>query len=162
MTERSWHPPSSITPQSPVPIPFPQLVLTVAKFGYRRVIRKAGVQRRRPFRVLSPVLATTCGRDASLVSRSRRVARDAVPAPALPTDAFLAKTLGRLGVSRRLGYRLLRPLNRSQPLHGSRSACGRDLRYFVAPKLAGCSPEGEPLHLVIHGRLDCLPFGSKI
>ena len=48
-----------ITPQSQVRILSPQLVLTVAKSGYRRVIRKAGVQRRRPFCVLSPVLATT-------------------------------------------------------------------------------------------------------
>ena len=34
------------------------LVLTVAKSDYRRVIRKAGVERRWPFRVLSPVLTT--------------------------------------------------------------------------------------------------------
>ena len=75
-----------ITPQSPVPIPFPQLVLTVAKFGYRRVIRKASVERRWPFRVLSPVMATACGRDASLevplsASRARRGARPGVAWP---------------------------------------------------------------------------------
>ena len=37
----------------------PPLVLTVAKLTYRRVIRKAGVERYRPFRVPSRVLATT-------------------------------------------------------------------------------------------------------
>ena len=45
-------------------IPSPQLVLTVAKSDYRRVIRKVGVERRRPFGVLSPVLVTT-SRDAN-------------------------------------------------------------------------------------------------
>ena len=39
----------------------PPLVLTVAKPGYRRVKGKAGPPRCRPFRVLSPVLTTTCG-----------------------------------------------------------------------------------------------------
>jgi hypothetical protein len=48
-----------ITRQSPVQIPSPQLVLTVAKSGYRRVIRKADAERRRPFCVLPPVLATS-------------------------------------------------------------------------------------------------------
>ena len=90
------------------------------------------------------------------------VARDAAPAPALPGRRIFGENSRPSRSLRGLGYRLLRVLNRSQPLHGSRFACGRDLRHFVAPKLAGCSPEGEPLHLVIHGRLDCLPFGSKI
>ena len=63
-----------ITPQSPVQIPTAQLVLTVAKSGYRRVIRKAGVARRRPFCVLSPVLATSSSvvaRLESAISASR-------------------------------------------------------------------------------------------
>ena len=55
-----------ITRRSQVRIPTAQLVLTVAKSGYRRVIRKAGVARGRPFRVLSPVLATTCDMAVSL------------------------------------------------------------------------------------------------
>ena len=61
----------------------PQLVFSVAKSGYRRVIRKAGVQRRRPFRVLSPVLARTSGANGSLkvllsVRRARRPGRTVV------------------------------------------------------------------------------------
>lgn len=54
------------TRQSQVRILSPPLVLTVAKSGYRRVIRKAGVERRRPFCVLGQVPATTCDADGSL------------------------------------------------------------------------------------------------
>ena len=50
-----------ITRQSQVRILPPQLVLTVSKLRSRRVIRKADIFGCRPFRVLSPVLATTSG-----------------------------------------------------------------------------------------------------
>jgi hypothetical protein len=45
---------------------FAPLVLTVAKLAYRRVIRKAVIFGWRPFRVLSPVVATTSSITARL------------------------------------------------------------------------------------------------
>jgi len=67
----------------------------VAKSRYPRVIRKAGVQRRRPFRVLGPFLATTRGTAASLkdslsARRAHRLAR--------PGVAPLARSRPRLSV----------------------------------------------------------------
>ena len=76
---------------------------------------------------------------------------------------ILPKTLGRLGVSRRLGYRLLRPLNRSQPLHDSRvcirpqaaiSRVARKSKRDVIPR--------ERLHVGMRRQLDCLLFASTI
>jgi hypothetical protein len=89
-----------ITPQSPVQIPTAQLVFTVAKLVYRRVIRKAGVERRRPFRVLSPVVATT----SSVVGRlflgvSCRRATSRVRVRVAPTAQFRPK-LSVVSVSR--------------------------------------------------------------
>jgi len=52
---------SPITSQSLVRIQFPPLEFAVAKFACRWVIRRADVERRRPFCILSPVRATTCG-----------------------------------------------------------------------------------------------------
>ena len=49
----------AIIPQSLIRFLPPPLVLTVAKLAYRRVTRKAAISGWRPFRVLSPVLATT-------------------------------------------------------------------------------------------------------
>jgi hypothetical protein len=78
---------------------------------------KAGVQRRRPFRVPGPVPATSSGHGASLEAmlsahRARRPARQFVSLVA----PFSTKTLGCLCVSRRLGLRLSIALNRSETL----------------------------------------------
>jgi len=69
----------------------PPLVLTVAKLAYRRVIRKAGVPRRRPFRVLSPVLAISYGHDTSLRISSRPVARDPRTLNRLPDPSVFGR-----------------------------------------------------------------------
>ena len=121
----------SITLRSLVRVQCPPLVLTVAKFADRWVIRQAGIFGCRPVRVLSPVLATSWSnwnsgnpshglalgplRDCSSPSLRR------LSGPISP------KTLGCLCVSRDPGYRVLRALNRSistglrpvaSPIHG--------------------------------------------
>ena len=81
-----------ITSRSQVQILSPPLELTVAKLAYRRVIREAGVERRRPFCVLSPGLARTCGVVASLfLSISRRRATRVVQSGVVPWCHFRAK-----------------------------------------------------------------------
>ena len=95
---------SLITRQSSVQVPIAQLELTVAKFNYRRVIRKAGVHRRRPFRVLGPVVATVCVRQARLKVSLSTMSRDSTAAPRrLPAAPISPKTLGCLVVYHRLG-----------------------------------------------------------
>jgi hypothetical protein len=69
-----------------------QLVLAVANTGYRRVLRKAGVQRRRPFCVVSPVLPTTCGVAESLfLATSDRGATPAGRSGVAPGGQFRQK-----------------------------------------------------------------------
>ena len=71
----------AITPQSLIRFLPPPLVLTVAKLADRRVTRKAAIFGWRPFRVLSPVLATTSSTAVRLeVSVSPR--RATFPSPA--------------------------------------------------------------------------------
>ncbi len=82
--------------------PIPATCFDGSETRYRRVIRKAGVERRRPFRVLSPVLATTSASREVSVCRSRPVARDPRPPWRRPADPFRPK-LSVVSLSRAAG-----------------------------------------------------------
>lgn len=99
MTSRMQRKPRRlIPPQSQIRIPYPPLVLMVAKSGYTRVIRKAGVQRRRPFRVIA-----ISGNHLQRRPKSQRLALGQSRATSYsqcrrPGDPIRAKTLGCLSV----------------------------------------------------------------
>ena len=98
-TPRAPRPSDAITPQSPVPIPIPQLEIPVSNSRDHGVIWKADAESRRPFRVPGPVVATSCDEGSAHRTLGRKIRRGSYrPNFAGHQGPFSAKTLASLGL----------------------------------------------------------------
>ena len=113
-----------ITSQSQVLIPFPQLEAPVSKLRDRGVIGKADAESRRPFRVLGPVVATSCAEGVHRWLSVRHSRATHTHAATTVTRPHFRPKLSPLSQSRAARViEELRPLNRSQPFR-NQPPCG--------------------------------------